>query len=132
MATLKVTIRDAVSGAPIEAKVHVLSAGGRFLQPAGSVCKVGPGMPFFYCPGEFTLSAQRGSTDIVAERGTECPPLRRVVSMPAKGSVEVEMLLERWIDSLRGNGTRATPTSITTSWRRTRTCAFNSTRLSTI
>jgi len=98
MATLKVTIRDAVSGAPIEAKVHVLSSGGGFLQPADSVCKVGPGMPFFYCPGEFSLDVQRGSTDIVAERGTEYRPLRRVVSMPAKGTIEVEILLERWID----------------------------------
>lgn len=98
MATLKVNIRDAVSGAPIEAKVHVLSAGGNSLQPADSVCKVGPGMPFFYCPGEFSLNAPRGSTDIIAERGTEYRPLRRVVSMPAKGTVEVELQLERWID----------------------------------
>ena len=98
MAMLKVSIRDALSGAPIEAKVHVLSAGGRFLQPAGSVCKVGPGMPFFYCPGEFTLNAPRGYTDIVAERGTEYRPLRHTVSMPATGTVEVELQLERWVD----------------------------------
>ena len=98
MPTLKISIRDAVSGALVEAKVHVLNAGGHFMKPAGCISKVGPGEPFFYCAGEFSLSAPRGSTDIVAERGTEYRPLRRVVSMPATGVVEVELELERWAD----------------------------------
>ena len=98
MGILKGSIRDGVSGAPIEAKVHVLTSGGRFVHPADSILKIGPGDPFFYCPGEFSVDVPRGSTDIVVERGTEYEPLRKVVSMPAKGTVEVELHLERWAD----------------------------------
>ena len=44
------------------------------------------------------MDVPRGSTDIVVERGTEYKPLRKVVSMPAKGAVEVELHLKRWAD----------------------------------
>ena len=99
MATLKGIIRDSVSGASVEAKVHVLTSSGSFVHPADSILKIGPGDPFFYCPGEFTVDVPRGSTDIVVERGTEYEPLRKVVSMPAKGAVEVELHLKRWARS---------------------------------
>ena len=71
MGNLIATIRDAVSGAVIEAKVHVVSAGGQYISPSNSISKVGPGEPFFYCPGQFSVNVPRGSTDIVVERGTE-------------------------------------------------------------
>ena len=98
MGILKGSIRDGVSGALIEAKVHVLTSGGRFVHPADSILKIGPGDPFFYSPGQFSVDVPRGSTDIVVERGTEYEPLRKVVSMPAKGTVEVDLHLERWAD----------------------------------
>ncbi len=98
MATLRGVIRDSVSGASVEAKVHVLTSSGHFVHPADSILKIGPGDPFFYCPGEFVVDVPRGSTDIVVERGTEYEPLRKVVSMPAKGAVEVELHLKRWAD----------------------------------
>ena len=98
MATLKGIIRDGVSDAPVPAKVHVLTCGGTFAHPAGSIMKVGPGDPFFYCPGEFTVQVPGGSTDIVVERGTEYKPLRRVVNAPSSGTVEVVLELERWVD----------------------------------
>ena len=75
MGTLKGVIRDSVSGASVEAKVHVLTSSGSFVHPADSILKIGPGDPFFYCPGEFTVDVPRGSTDIVVERGTEYEPL---------------------------------------------------------
>ena len=46
MATLKGIIRDSVSGASVEAKVHVLTSSGRFVHPTGSILKIGPGDPF--------------------------------------------------------------------------------------
>ena len=98
MGTLKGIIRDGSSGASVEAKVHVLTSAGRFVHPADSILKVGPGDPFFYCPGSFTVNVPRGSTDIVVERGTEYEPLRKVVTMPQKGCVEVELPLKRWAD----------------------------------
>ena len=98
MGTLKGITRDGSSGASVEAKVHVLTSAGRFVHPADSILKVGPGDPFFYCPGSFTVNVPGGSTDIVVERGTEYEPLRKVVSMPRKGCVEVELPLKRWTD----------------------------------
>ena len=98
MAILKGLIRDALSGAPVAAKVNVLSSSGSPLHPADSIMKVGPGVPFFYCGGEFSLNVPRGSTDILVERGTEYKPLHQVVSVPSKGAVEVELQLERWVD----------------------------------
>ena len=103
MGTIKGVIRDGASGAPVEAKVQVLTSGGRFVHPADSILKIGPGDPSFYCPGEFSVDVPRGSTDIVVERGTEYEPLRKVVSMPSKGTVEVELHLKRWAD-LPGEG----------------------------
>ena len=98
MATLKGVIRDSVSGAPVAARVYVLNCVGEFAHPANSIMKVGSGDPFFYCSGEFSVQVPGGSTDIVVERGTEYQPLRRVVAVPARGTVEVELELERWVD----------------------------------
>jgi len=98
MGILRGIIRDGTSGASVEAKVHVLSSNGRFVHPSDSLLKIGPGDPFFYSSGEFTVNVPRGATDIIVERGTEYQPLRNVVSMPQKGAVEVELNLKRWID----------------------------------
>ncbi len=98
MGTLHGIIRDSVSGELVEAKVHVLTSNGSFVHPADSILKVGPGDPFFYSSGKFTVNVPRGSTDIIVERGTEYEPLRKVVLMPQKGSVEVELHLKRWTD----------------------------------
>ena len=98
MATLKGRVRDGVSGACVAAKVRVLTSGGSCVSPAGSIMKVGPGDPFFYCPGEFEITVPRGSTDIIVERGTEYRPLRRVVAIPAGGAMEVDLELTRWTD----------------------------------
>jgi hypothetical protein len=98
MATLQGHIRDAQSGARLQAKVMVVSASGRFVHPRDSLLKVGPGEPSFYSDGEFRVDVPRGATQIVVERGTEYEPLRQSVSMPQKGSAEVTLLLKRWTD----------------------------------
>ena len=41
-------IVDAKSGARVTAKVHIHDAQGNSIRPAGSIEKVGPGLPFFY------------------------------------------------------------------------------------
>ncbi|MEO2002589.1 MAG: hypothetical protein ABGY41_00655, partial [Candidatus Poribacteria bacterium] len=98
MATLHGHVRDARSDARLEAKVKVVSANGRFVHPRGSILKVGPGEPSFYCDGEFRVEVPRGATEIVVERGTEYEPLRQTVSMPSKGSAEITLRLKRWTD----------------------------------
>jgi hypothetical protein len=63
-----------------------------------AILKVGPGRSFFYCDGEFTVNVPSGPTDLLVERGTEFAPLRRVVCVPAQGTVDVELELRRWTD----------------------------------
>ena len=41
MGTLHGIIRDSVSGAPIEAKVRMLTSNGHFVHPSNSILKVG-------------------------------------------------------------------------------------------
>ena len=66
MATLKGIIRDSVSGASVEAKVHVLTSSGRFVHPTGSILKIGPGDPVFllsrrvYCRRAPRFNRHRG------------------------------------------------------------------------
>ena len=98
MAQVKGMIRDGVSGERVAAKVHVLGSGGQFLHPRGSLLKVGPGDPFFYADGEFEVRTPRGAVDIVVERGTEYAPLRQTLYAPSGGAVEVDLMLERWVD----------------------------------
>ena len=72
MATLKGVIRDSVSGASVEAKVHVLTSSGHFVHPGRQYPEDRSGGPrSSTVRGEFAVDVPRGSTDIVVERGTE-------------------------------------------------------------
>ena len=96
MGMLHGTIVDTATGQPINAKVHVLSSNGRMQWPKGAILKRGPGTEFFFSDGEFRVDTPRGRTDILVERGTEYEPCRRVVDVPAKGTTEIELPLQRW------------------------------------
>ena len=96
MGILHGTIVDADTNQPINAKVHVLTSSGRFCHPDDAMLKRGPGTPFFFCEGSFEVTANRGRTDVLVERGTEYEPHRVVVDMPAKGAKDVEIKLKRW------------------------------------
>ena len=97
MPTLRGRIWDRESGRALEARVQVLASTGHFRAPEGTILKVGPGEPFFYCDGSFAVDVPRGQTDVIVERGTEYRPLRVVVDLPARGTVDVDLPLERWI-----------------------------------
>jgi len=98
MGSLRVTIRDATSGAIVAAKVRVVTHTGQVVHPRDSLLKVGSGDEFFYCPGEFTVPVPGGTTDVIVERGTEYKPLHTSVSTPATNATEIDLELHRWID----------------------------------
>ena len=98
MGRIKGVIIDAVSGEKVVSKVQVISPNGRFLKPSGSIEKVGPGAPFFYCDGEFEVNARRGQVDVVVERGTEYQPSKTTFDVPKQGTKDVIIELKRWID----------------------------------
>ena len=114
MGTLHGHIIDSATGEHINAKVHVLTANGRFCHPRDAMLKRGPGTPFFFCDGEFEVQASRGRTDILVERGTEYEPIRTVVEMPENGVKDVEIALNRWYIPQENNWYPATHTSTTT------------------
>jgi len=64
MATISGKTIDKETGETVEARVQALSSGGQFLHPKDAILKVGPGVPFFYCDGEFTVDPPRGMTQI--------------------------------------------------------------------
>ncbi|MCB0108012.1 MAG: CehA/McbA family metallohydrolase, partial [Caldilineaceae bacterium] len=73
-------------------------SGGQFLHPPEAILKVGPGIPFFYCAGHFTLDAPRGLTQILVERGTEYVPTRLTLDVAKRGITAIDIPLERWSD----------------------------------
>lgn len=98
MGTLVARFVDEETGLEVPARVQVLSCGGVFLHPKDAILKVGPGEPFFYCHGEFSVDTPGGPTRIVAERGTEYAPAHLDVDVPPRGSASVDVTLRRWTD----------------------------------
>ncbi len=98
MARLAGEIRDAATGERVEARVQVLQPNGEHLLPANAMKKVGPGEPFFYSDGQFSVDARTGYHRILVERGTEYRPWSRTVSLIEGRDVAVDVALERWAD----------------------------------
>ncbi|MBN1400000.1 MAG: CehA/McbA family metallohydrolase [Anaerolineae bacterium] len=96
MAKLAVKIVDKATGEPVEARAQVLASSGQFLHPHDALLKVGPGLPFFYTHGDFSLEAPVGLTRVLVERGTEYVPAQLEVEMPAQGALALDVELERW------------------------------------
>lgn len=91
-------IRDAVTGETVQARVQVLSPNGENLAPPEAMWKVGPGEPFFYSSGKFSLESTRGYHRILVERGTEYTPWQSTVEVANSTNVTVDIQLDRWAD----------------------------------
>lgn len=98
MGTISVSIIDKTTGEAIAAKVHVLGSNGRSSQPTDVFTKVGPGTPFFYADGEFSVNVPRGYTKITVERGTEYVPWTVDVEADSQGTITLDVELERWTE----------------------------------
>ena len=98
MTKLTASVIDKATGERIEARVQVLDSSGSFVQPPDAILKVGPGAPFFYSDGTFEVDVARGLTRVVAERGTEYVPAQVNVDAPARGTVAIEIEMERWTE----------------------------------
>ena len=96
MTKLVGSIIDKVTGEPVETKVQVLTAGGKFIHPNNAILKIGSGSPFFYSNGNFEIDVPRGKTRLTIERGTEYIPQNINVDVPAHGVVDLDINIERW------------------------------------
>ncbi|MGF1616565.1 MAG: CehA/McbA family metallohydrolase [Acidimicrobiia bacterium] len=88
-------IRDASTGELVEARVQVIGPDGQPTGPDGSMWKRGPGEPFFYSGGHFSVEVPRGYSRVLVERGTEFSPWREAVEVGSHG-VAIDVQLERW------------------------------------
>jgi hypothetical protein len=95
--TLRGRIWDRERGRTLEARVQVLASTGEFCTPAGALLKVGGGEPSFYSDGAFSVDVPGGQVDLVVERGTEYRPIRLCFDAPARGAVDLDCPLERWV-----------------------------------
>ena len=77
MATLHGTIYEAETHEKIDAKVHVLSANGRFVHPPDAILKQGPGTPCFFSDGEIEDNVSRGRIEVLVDGGREDEQGRR-------------------------------------------------------
>ena len=82
----------------VAARVQVLASTGSFAHPPNAILKVGPGAPFFYSDGTFSVDVPRGRTQVLVERGTEYVPARVTLDAPAQGTVAIDVTLERWTE----------------------------------
>jgi hypothetical protein len=95
--TLRGRIWDRGTGRPLEARVQVLASTGQFRTPDGAILKVGGGQASFYSDGVFEVDVPVGQVDLVVERGTEYRPLHLCLDAPARGALDLDCPLERWI-----------------------------------
>ncbi len=92
------SIRDAKTGEMVEARVQVLDPAGDAAGPKGALWKVGPGEPFFYSAGEFSVEVSRGYHRVLVERGTEFRPWQTTVHVGKSSVAPLDVSLERWAD----------------------------------
>ncbi len=99
-------IRDAQTGDTVQARVQALGPTGEPIAPADAMWKHGPGEPFFYSDGQFSIDAPRGYSQVLVERGTEFTPWRQTVEVGSggaagtaqSGDIALDIQLERWGD----------------------------------
>ena len=89
-------IIDKATGEEVAARVQVLGSSGNFISPSDAILKVGPGEPFFYADGSFEVGVTRGPTRVTVERGTEYVPAQIDIDAPSRGTVAIDVELERW------------------------------------
>ena len=93
-------IRDALTGERLQARVQIIGPTGEPLAPNDAMWKRGPGEPFFYSDGQFSVDAPRGYSQVLVERGTEFTPWRDIVEpghgVTHTGNATLDIKLERW------------------------------------
>ncbi len=92
------SIRDAATGEQVQARVQALDPKGVPAGPDGALWKVGPGEPFFYSDGEFSVETTRGYYRVLVERGTEYTPWQTTVHVGKSEIVPLDIALDRWSD----------------------------------
>jgi len=97
--TLAVTVTDAASGAPTEARIHLRASDGRAYAPSDAYARIGrAGDDAFHTNGRFEVELPAGPVELVAVKGFERWPDSTTVEVEAGGRTEVALSLEPLAD----------------------------------
>ncbi len=99
--TLKVSILDAETGQPTEARIFLRASDGKAYAPTGSYQRVASRalhLDLFHTKGEFSLDLPAGEVSILAMKGFEREPVRARAVVEAGAVVSLRLRLERFTD----------------------------------
>jgi len=107
---MQVTIKDARTGEPVPARVHLSGPRGNYIAPYGHHAEINAGWfmdygadvvaggkNFAYVPGEFTTDLPVGDVYVELCKGFEYRPVRRKLTV-RRGQKRLELKLERALD----------------------------------
>ena len=105
---MKVVVRDAATGKPTPARIHISGSRGEYIAPYGHHAQINPGWfmdygadviaggrNFAYVPGEFTTDLPVGDLYVEIFKGFEYTPTRQKVSVtPGQRTLELSVARE--------------------------------------
>ncbi len=95
---ISVSVREQGGGRLLPCRAWVEAQGKRLFDPVGQTCTPYPRDRSFSCGGKFVIEVGAGKVIVHVERGKEYYAVDREVVVPADGTVEVAIELERWVN----------------------------------
>src|SRR5271165_1216705 len=95
--SLRIVVKDAVSGKPTIARISLKEDGGRFHAPAGSLYRSLRGRTHFYCDKTAELTVPAGVYRLSGYRGPEYKVASCEITVKAGQTQEATIELDRWI-----------------------------------
>ncbi len=99
--TLRVTVLDADTGQPTEARIFLRASDGKAYAPAGSYQRVAARalhLDFFHTNGEFSLELPEGEVSLLVTKGLEREPVRATAVVGSGGVSSLRLTLQRFTD----------------------------------
>lgn len=97
--TLKASLVDDETGAPVYARVHLAGSDGSSWAPEGCLARsTMTGEEYFYGPESFEVRLPAGPATLEVVRGAEYRPLRTTVEVPPDRVAETTLRLKRLVD----------------------------------
>lgn len=95
--TLRLSVKDAVTGKPTIARISLKEDNGRYHSPPGSLHRSLRGRNHFYCDRTAELIVPAGTYRLAAFRGPEYKVASREINVRAGQTQEIAVELERWV-----------------------------------
>ncbi len=97
---ISVTVREQGGRQLLPCRAWIESHGQRLFNPVAQSCLPYQRDRSFSCNGKFVIEVSVGKAIVHVERGKEYYPVNRQVVVPAEGTVEIDIELERWVNMI--------------------------------